>query len=49
MAQDHQKDISDFQKQAQSGGDSALTGFAQKYLPTLQQHFQMAQSTASKG
>jgi putative membrane protein len=49
MAQDHQKDISDFQKPAQSGGDPALKGFAQKYLPTLQQHLLMAQSTASKG
>jgi putative membrane protein len=49
MVQDHQKDVSEFQKQAQSGGDPALKGFAQKYLPTLQQHLQMAQSTASKG
>jgi len=49
MVQDHQKDVADFQKQAQSGGDPALKGFAQKYLPTLQQHLQMAQSTASKG
>jgi putative membrane protein len=49
MLQDHQKDVSDFQKQAQSGSDPALKGFAQKYLPTLQQHLQMAQSTASKG
>jgi putative membrane protein len=49
MVQDHQKDVSDFQKQAQGGSDPALKGFAQKYLPTLQQHLQMAQSTAQKG
>jgi putative membrane protein len=49
MLQDHQKDVSEFQKQAQSGSDPALKGFAQKYLPTLQQHLQMAQSIAPKG
>jgi putative membrane protein len=49
MVQDHQKDVADFQKQAQSGGDPALKAFAQKYLPVLQQHLQMAQSTISKG
>jgi putative membrane protein len=49
MVQDHQKDVAEFQKQAQSGGDPALKSFAVKYLPVLQQHLQMAQSTASKG
>jgi putative membrane protein len=49
MLQDHRKDIAEFQKEAQSGRDPALKGFAQKYLPTLQQHLQLAQSTASKG
>jgi len=44
MLQDHQKDVADFQKQAQSGSDPALKAFAQKYLPILQQHLQMAQS-----
>jgi putative membrane protein len=49
MLQDHNKDVADFQKQAQSGSDPALKSFAQKYLPTLQQHLQLAQSTAPKG
>jgi putative membrane protein len=44
MLQDHQKDVADFRKQAESGNDPALKAFAQKYLPILQQHLQMAQS-----
>ena len=48
MVQDHQEDIADFQKEAQSGSDTALKSFAQKYLPVLQQHLQMAQAAASK-
>ena len=49
MVQDHQKDVAEFQKQAQSGSDPGLTSFAMKYLPVLQQHLQMAQSAAPKG
>jgi putative membrane protein len=49
MLQDHQKDVADFQKQAQSGGDPVLKSFAQKYLPILQQHLQMAKAAAPKG
>jgi len=44
MVQDHRKDVADFQKQAQSGSDPALKAFAQKHLPVLQQHLQMAES-----
>jgi len=44
MLQDHQKDVAAFQKQAQGGSDPALKSFAQKQLPILQQHLQMAQS-----
>jgi putative membrane protein len=43
MVQDHQQDIADFQKEAGSGQDPALKAFAQKYLPVLQHHLQMAQ------
>ena len=49
MVQDHQKDVAEFQKQAQSGSDPGLTSFAMKYLPVLQQHLKMAQSAAPKG
>src|SRR3954468_10196010 len=44
MVQDHQKTVADFQKQAQSGVDPSLKSFAQKHLPLLQQHLQMAQA-----
>jgi len=43
MVQDHQEDVADFQKEAASGQDPALKAFAQKYLPVLQHHLQMAQ------
>lgn len=48
MVQDHQQVVAEFQKQAQSGSDPGLKTFAQKYLPVLQQHLQMAQSITSK-
>lgn len=41
---DHRKDIGEFQKEAQSGSDPALKAFAEKTLPVLQKHLQMAQS-----
>jgi putative membrane protein len=49
MVQDHKKTVADFQKQAQSGSDPALKSFAQKYLPIIQQHLQMAETSAAKG
>jgi len=49
MVQDHQKTVADFQKQSQSGSDPSLKSFAQKYLPALQQHLQMAQASMPKG
>ena len=49
MVQDHQTTVADFQKQAQSGSDPALKAFAQKQLPILQQHLQMAQASVPKG
>jgi putative membrane protein len=49
MVQDHKQTVADFQKQAQSGSDPALKSFAQKYLPIIQQHLQMAESSAAKG
>ena len=49
MVQDHKQTVSEFQKQAQSGRDPALKSFAQKYLPIIQQHLQMAETSAVKG
>ena len=46
MVQDHKQTVADFQKQAQTGSDPALKSFAQKYLPIIQQHLQMAMSAA---
>ena len=44
MVQDHEKDIAEFRQEATSGKDPALKAFAEKYLPVLQRHLQMAQA-----
>ena len=44
---DHQQDVAEFQREAQSGKDPALKAFAQKYLPILRQHLQMAQALSA--
>jgi putative membrane protein len=49
MVQDHQQDVAEFRKEAQNGSDPALKSFAQKYLPILQQHLQMAQTLNRAG
>lgn len=49
MVQDHEQDIADFQKEAQNGQNPQLKAFAQKYLPVLQQHLQLAKETQPKG
>jgi putative membrane protein len=41
---DHQQDVALFQKEATSGQDPALKQYAQKTLPVLRQHLQMAQT-----
>jgi len=46
--QDHQQTVALFQKQATSGQDPELKAFAQKTLPVLQQHLQMAQALNTK-
>jgi putative membrane protein len=45
---DHQQAIATFRREAQSGHDPALKDFAQKALPMLRQHLQMAQSLNSR-
>jgi putative membrane protein len=44
MVDDHKKDISEFKKEASSGHDSELKGFASSTLPTLEDHLKMAQA-----
>ncbi len=46
MVKDHQKDVAEFSKQAQTGKDPAIKNFAQETLPTLQSHLQEAKQIA---
>jgi len=48
MVADHKTDVSEFKKEADKGTDTDLKQFASSTLPTLQEHLQMAESTASK-
>ena len=43
MAEDHQKAVDLFQKQAEEGQDPELKSFAEQTLPTLKEHLSMAQ------
>jgi putative membrane protein len=43
MVKDHQKDINEFQKEANNGSNADLKAFAAQTLPTLQEHLRMAQ------
>jgi len=44
MASDHNKDVSEFEKESTRGTDADLKAFASKTLPTLQEHLQMARA-----
>lgn len=44
MVDAHQKDVSAFEDQAKSGKDADLKAFAQKTLPTLQEHLKQAKA-----
>jgi len=48
MLRDHKKDIAAFQEQAQQGKDLEVKNWAEKTLPTLQEHYALAQTTSSK-
>lgn len=48
MLKDHQLDVKEFQKQANSSTDADVKSFASKNLPTLEEHLKMARDM-SKG
>lgn len=48
MVDDHIKDVSSFQREAQQGQDPDVKAFAAQTLPILQQHLQLARSIANK-
>ncbi len=45
MVEDHQADVSLFEKESKDGKDARLKAFAEKTLPTLKEHLQLAQKT----
>jgi putative membrane protein len=49
MVKDHEKDVSDFRQESQSGSDPLIKSFATQTLPTLQSHLKEAESIAPKG
>lgn len=44
MVSDHEKDVSEFERQGTRGADPDLKAFASKTLPTLQEHLKMARA-----
>jgi putative membrane protein len=43
MVRDHEKDVKEFQREAKKASDADVQSFADKTLPTLQEHLKMAQ------
>jgi putative membrane protein len=48
MVEDHKATIALFEKEVCHGTDVRVKGFAEKTLPTLRRHLQMAETTAAK-
>ena len=48
MVKDHQADLAEFQKEAQSGTDPDVKAFAAKTLPTLQKHLDAIKAIQAK-
>lgn len=48
MVEDHEKDVADFQKQAETGTDPEVKAFAAKTLPTLKEHLQIIKTIQAK-
>ena len=49
MLSDHNKDVSEFEKQSTKGADADVKAFATTALPTLREHLQMAQALNPQG
>jgi putative membrane protein len=47
MVQDHRKDVSEFRKESTAAKDADVKSFASQTLPTLEDHFKMAQQAQS--
>jgi len=48
MLKDHKKDISAFKREAEQGQDADVKNWAAKTLPTLQEHYTIAQTTSNQ-
>ena len=48
VIEDHQKDIAEFEKEANSGSDPELKAWASGKLPTLREHLKMAEDARAK-
>ena len=48
MVKDHEEDVADFQKEANTGMDPQIKSFASQTLPTLQSHLDSIKSIQSK-
>lgn len=48
MVEDHEKDVAEFQKQADGGTNADVKAFAAKTLPTLKMHLEMIKGMQSK-
>jgi putative membrane protein len=47
MVKDHKEDIDEFKKEAENGKDAELKAFANKTIPVLQHHLEMAEKANS--
>jgi putative membrane protein len=48
MVEDHEKDVSEFDKASTSANDADIKAFAGKTLPVLREHLTLAKTTAGK-
>jgi putative membrane protein len=48
MVEDHKNDIASFEKEVSQGSDPTIKAFAEKVLPSLRHHFEMAEELKSK-